>query len=41
MDYWNGFWPLYSLRLYFKDKFGLKNNMKQKGKNGRKEDFHP
>lgn len=41
MDYWNGFWPIYSLKLYLKDKFGSKNNKKQKEKNGQKEDLPP
>ncbi len=41
MDYWNGFWPIYSLRQYIKGKFGSKNNKKPKEKDDRKEDSPP
>ncbi len=28
MDYWNGMWPIYSLKQYLKEKFFSKNDKK-------------
>ncbi len=41
MDYWNGMWPIYSLRLYIKDKLGLKKKEKPKEKDKGKKDSLP
>jgi hypothetical protein len=41
VDNWNGFWPLYSLRQYIKEKFGTKNNNKPNEKDNQKEDSPP
>jgi len=41
MDYWNGMWPIYSLRRFMKDKFGSKNNKKTKEVDEREDDSPP
>jgi hypothetical protein len=41
MDNWNGFWPLYSLRQYIKERLGMKNKKKPNEKNNENEDSPP
>ena len=41
MDYWNGMWPIYSLRQFMKDKFDSKSNKKAKEENEREDDSPP